>query len=653
MKKLDTLTLLLISVFGTSALFANEANSVEPSMELAPAQSTAMRFSDSVYDTAVNTTSISAQQISDSNLESVAEVLNRYSDIYFSNMSSSPFLAQPAMRGFGVNSQSRVLVLIDGQKLNPIDLGNINWGAVQIQDVESIEVLSGAQTATYGNFAESGVIKISTKKWGKNGATARATYGEFGEYSFYGNATYSDDNYYASASANYFHNSGFFADSLSWNKSATLNAGMRLDSKNEIGIYANVGNMFVSWPGYIYAQNVGELKNLFPNHTNHDQENRIDYLSATASWQNESTFGEGSANIGLNIRDNDNFATWGNSNTKLYTFSFDPKYRIKLGEEDKSYVEGGLDFYFDNLDLHETASSAEIDRYTISPWVAGKAQLNDIFSITTTARYETAINDVTTTTSAGNADKTIDGVSAQVALNARLTDNWNIYARFDQIYHYATIEEQFSIHGWGAHQTNLDPEHGQNYEIGTNFSKWGWTLKGSLFYMHLNDEIAYGYDQYGMGSNRNIGETDRLGAQIRIDYNYENKFGAFTSWQLVDAQYASGANDGRKVACVPPITSKSAVWAKPIKYIMLELGFIWADSKYQDDYLSPWASPNADKIPQYYSLDFTMNVYPCKHAKIFFGVANITNHMNCTYATFNSWYVEPARTIRCGVEIKF
>lgn len=652
MKKTNVLTTFLICANCT--IFANSAETTtEPAIELAPAVSTAMRFSDSVYDTPVNTTRISAQQVSNANLESVAEALNRYSDVYFSNMSSSPFLAQPAMRGFGVNGQTRILVQLDGQKLNPIDLGNINWGAIQIQDVENIEVLSGAQTAMYGNFAESGVIKISTKKWGKNGAIARATYGEFGEYSFFGTATYSDENYYASASANYFHNSGFFADSLSWNKSATLNAGMRLDSKNEIGLYANVGNMFVSWPGYIYAGNVSELKDKFPNHTNHDQENRIDYLTTTASWQNDSTFGEGSANLGFNIRDNNQYASWGDSNTKLYTISFDPKYRVKLGAEDNSYVEGGLDFYYDNLDLQEAYSSAEINRYTISPWISGKAQLNDIFSVVAAARYETAINDVSTTTTAGNADKTIDGISAQLGLNARISKNWNVYARFDQIHHYATVEEQFSIHGWGAHQTNLDPEYGQNYEIGTNFSKWGFTLKGSLFYMHLNDEIAYGYDQYGSGSNRNIGETDRLGAQIRIDYNYDDKFGAFTSWQFVDAEYASGVNNGRKVACVPPITSKSAIWIKPIKYTMLELGFIWADKKYQDDYLSPWAPTNADKIPQYYSLDLTLNVYPCEHAKIFFGISNITNHMNCTYATYNSWYMEPARTIRCGLELNF
>ncbi len=639
--------------------------------ELAPVEVSAMRFSDSLYELPVNATVISSEQITNSNLTSVSEVLNRYSDVYIRNTGGGAFMGNPSIRGFGQNSQSRTLVVLDGQRLNNIDMAGINWGQIQINDVENIEVLYGSQTATYGNFSESGVIKISTKKWGKNGGTVGATYGENGEYSFYGTANYSTDDYYASASANYFHDSGYFANSLTWNKSATLNAGVRLDSKNELGFYANVGNMFVSWPGPIETQSLAELKNMWPHNLvhNHTQEERVDYMTVSGSWENKTGFGEGSAHLGLSIRDKNvtyDYSSWGyigRDDSTLYTLSFDPKYRVYLGKDDECYAEAGVDFYYDHFDIDGYAGPytgsyvSDINRYTISPWAGGKAQLDEIFSLIGSVRYEAAINDALINSNSynDNDNELVQGVAAQIGINAKLSDSWNVYARFDQIYHYASIDERYSIWGFGSTYTNnnLAPEHGQNYEVGVNFAKNGFSFNGSLFYTHLNDEIGWNPNKY---INENIGDTDRYGAQVRFAYNYNDMIGAFTSWTFVDAEYASGANNGKTIACVPDIVSKSGIWVKPIKYVMAELNFVWANEQYQEDYLT--SNGMAAKVPQSYSLDLTVNVYPCEYARIFFAISNITNHMNCSYAKYDSWYgncwyLDPGRTICCGVEFKF
>lgn len=676
----DKMNILKYALCGTLfcanvATFANDATSQTTSTndELTPVEVTAMRFSDSLYDTPVNATNISAEQISDSNLLSTSQVLNRYSDVFIRNMGGGIFMGQPSMRGFGANSQTRVLVLLDGQRLNNIDIAGINWGQIQVNDIDNIEVLYGSQTATYGNYAESGVIKITTKKWGKNGGTFGATYGEYGEYSFYGTANYSNEDYYASVSANYFHDSGFFADSLNWNKSATLSMGAKLDTKNELGLYVNFGNMFISYPGYISADTFEDVKKLYPNHLNKTEEHRVDYLTASLSWDNNTAYGKGSAYLGLSIRDssvfNDYTRDYGYSYTSsptLYTLSFDPKYRIYMGEEDESYIEGGFDFYYDHLSISRSsyeyygyqykALHSTVDRITIAPWVGGKAQLNDTFSINASGRYEAVINEVESNYDAIRDDELVNGLAAQFGINAKINDQWNIYARFDQIYHYPSVDERFSLHGWGPQYNNsdLDPEHGQNYEIGSNFTKDGITFNTALFYTHINDEIAYDGILY---SNKNIGDTNRYGIQFRAGYEYEKIAGVFTSWTFVDAKYASGSYKDKKVAMVPDITSKTGVWARPIEYIMAELNFIWNSSQYKEGY-ADIGTLKTDKIPENYSLDLTINVYPCEHARLFFAITNLTNHMNCSYATVNaytgsSWYVDPGRTIRCGMEIKF
>ena len=65
--------------------------------------------------------------------------------------------------GFGENGGLRTLVLLDGHRLNAIDMSAINWYSVPLALVESIEVIRGGQSGAYGNHAVGGIIKINTK----------------------------------------------------------------------------------------------------------------------------------------------------------------------------------------------------------------------------------------------------------------------------------------------------------------------------------------------------------------------------------------------------------------------------------------------------------------------------------------------------------
>ena len=55
------------------------------------------------------------------------------------------------------------MIILDGHRLNAIDMSAINWYSIPLALVESIEVIRGGQSGTYGNHAIGGVIKINTK----------------------------------------------------------------------------------------------------------------------------------------------------------------------------------------------------------------------------------------------------------------------------------------------------------------------------------------------------------------------------------------------------------------------------------------------------------------------------------------------------------
>lgn len=54
-------------------------------------------------------------------------------------------------------------VVIDGVKVNPINIGNFDFGGLPISNIERIEVLRGEQSALWGSSAMGGVVYITTK----------------------------------------------------------------------------------------------------------------------------------------------------------------------------------------------------------------------------------------------------------------------------------------------------------------------------------------------------------------------------------------------------------------------------------------------------------------------------------------------------------
>ena len=68
------------------------------------------------------------------------------------------------MRGFGEASKSNVLILVNGNRLNEIDMSNVSFSHIPITSIERIEIVRGGSGATlYGSGAVGGSINVITK----------------------------------------------------------------------------------------------------------------------------------------------------------------------------------------------------------------------------------------------------------------------------------------------------------------------------------------------------------------------------------------------------------------------------------------------------------------------------------------------------------
>ena len=75
---------------------------------------------------------------------------------------NNPALAQIAPRGYGENGFGRMLVVVDGERLNSPDMNAPNLAQIGLGAIERIEILQGSQNVLHGDVGSAGMINIIT-----------------------------------------------------------------------------------------------------------------------------------------------------------------------------------------------------------------------------------------------------------------------------------------------------------------------------------------------------------------------------------------------------------------------------------------------------------------------------------------------------------
>lgn len=122
---------------------------------------TATRGPSLVQDVPSSVDVVTMEMIERENPQNLAEVLDDVQGVYIKDYGGIGGMKTISLRG---SSSGQVLVLIDGQRMNNAQNGQVDFGAVSVEGVERIEVVRGGNSALYGADAIGGVINIITKK---------------------------------------------------------------------------------------------------------------------------------------------------------------------------------------------------------------------------------------------------------------------------------------------------------------------------------------------------------------------------------------------------------------------------------------------------------------------------------------------------------
>jgi outer membrane receptor protein involved in Fe transport len=105
-----------------------------------------------------------------------------------SSLSSHPTTQGVSLRGIGPSGVSRTLVLLDGVPFNDPFGGWVYWTRVPLDSTDRVEVVDGATSNLYGNYAMGGVINIATSRPSKRTIELKPQYGNHNspKFDFFG-----------------------------------------------------------------------------------------------------------------------------------------------------------------------------------------------------------------------------------------------------------------------------------------------------------------------------------------------------------------------------------------------------------------------------------------------------------------------------------
>jgi vitamin B12 transporter len=434
---------------------------------------------------------VSAEALSQkTNAEDMAEALKSVPGVYIRE-------GQINIRDASAN---KVLILIDGQRMNSAQSGGFDANTIPIDAVEKVEVLRGGNSARYGADAVGGVINFITKKadeTSKMDLGLRATYGSFNSqyYNIFTSNAINDFNYYVSYKRAQSDGDFDYIDIDGTEKTREHNASHSNDGFVKLG-YNNIlplSTLSLSLQG---TQSKNESPGSIPGVDN--------WASATprAELKNDNYMS------GLNYTQQQ---VWNNADISVNAYYHyfrtrydDPDAYPPTHSDHKNRAYGvdvaqnnpvsdlisltyGYSYRHDNA---ESTSINEKDRNTHSAHAAVTFAFKDIdfffdkISVVPAARYD-APNDF---------DKVVSPkISLMLANSSAYALNLNFHV--SKSYKAPTFNDLYwPFDGYTVGNENLDPEKGMNYEAG-----YGITIpflnntqvNMNYFYSEIDDQIIW------------------------------------------------------------------------------------------------------------------------------------------------------------------
>ncbi|MDR2343619.1 MAG: TonB-dependent receptor [Spirochaetaceae bacterium] len=522
---------------------------------------TASRVPEDAASVPARLTVITAEDIAESGALSVVDVLATVPGVRFSGGMSGPGSEAVSMRGFGENASGRVLVLVDGRKVNNPDMSVSNWNAIPLANIERIEVLDGSASVRYGNNAAGGVINIITRKGGERLTVLEIAGGSFIFNKF--SAAHFEPARWGnfSLSAEHTGTDGYRERQGAQTTNLTGGAGVFLSDTLRLDIRVAFADLYYRLPGGLTKE---EFDHDPAQAVNYNDENTERHFGGDVGLQ---WVPGGILEISLPLSytgkfiksDMVSYPSFTERNTNTFEARPQAVANTALAGMPLRLL-AGLDFYLASQDVESYAdkerktksagSSATASEWTLGPYLTARFDPLSRLSLSAGLRFDTAR--IAAKTEDGSVDEGRQSgafvYDAGAAFNP--IPGLKLYAKYSSLFRYPFIDEQAQYSGYeNKFNLDLEPEKGFNAEAGLAYRLGKIArLDAGFFFMRLEDEIAYDNEAY---ANVNMDKTRRIGVNIGLSAAPVDLLSVELSYSYVDAVFVDGVNKDKHVPLVP------------------------------------------------------------------------------------------------------
>lgn len=506
--------------------------------------------------------------IADSGARDVPDLLVRESGLFAMRLGGdNPALAQITMRGYGENGFGRVLLEVDGERLDNPDLTAPNFARIPLGGVSRIEILHGPQTVLHGDAASAGMINVISD----DSAGREKSYVDLraGSHSTFGaglglRGGIGEDGLSYRADGSYCHSDGYRRRSGYdiWNGQGAL----RQDFENGsfLRLSAFYSDARYDLPGPLSAHDAAH----HPRFSTYDDHTILHASGLTFSGRgviNDENFIESVFTVSRResrFVNGDYTDIYGTRNlygrdyvSDIWSVRFSPRYQCDANVFDlRNRFTAGGEFRWNRL--HGEADEAypayglvthekyALERLNGALFVHDELWLVEKFSVAAGARAERAWNRNNMITGKGRID---DLAAYEASANYHPAEDAKIFLRWCRFYRNPFLDEYRWVNGLRRGTTS--PERGWDVSLGGEWRPNEWFVSGSLFLSETDREIHYNPFTY---SNENADDAHRrLGANLAVGWLRDKVAGVRLAWSGVDAHVCGGEYDGNRVPAVP------------------------------------------------------------------------------------------------------
>ncbi len=629
-KRVGVLALIL-----TCTIYANEINQDQVEEDPFFEESNIVRleettisgdgFENTIRDTPKNITIVTAEDIKKNGAKNVVEAVKSVPGVKVSDGMSNTGVID--IRGQGANFNRNTAIIVDGVKMNPIDMSSFNLYSIPIETVEKIEVIPSGASIVYGDNTVGGAINIITKNGkGKDSLTLQVEAGSYENYN--GNLGFNTtiDKFKIFGSITGKTTDGYRENGYLRTQDIMTGTQYQINSSNALTLKYDYHKDHMGFPGSLTKAQI-----------DHDRTQ----ASSPDDWgKNESN----RFNLGYNYNKNNleliNNITYYDKNSKSFmwgghnnidTKNFSNDFKIKYNTDRNKFITG-----FDLLDGKIENQNIWVKKRSIGGFISDTYSLTDRLDFTGGIRQQQTKFKYSNT----SERKTYDTTVYDLALNYKYSDTGSTFISYGTDFRTPTTDELIT---WGVYNPNLDPQTGKNIEIGIKDYIAETFISASVFHKIVEDEIYY---DSNTKMNTNYDEDNKkIGFEILAERKIMKKLTLTGSYSYLQSEIDGGTQKGNKT---PGVSENK--FSLGTKYDLTEklksnllLNYVGSSYAFDDQ------SNSSDKVDSYTTLDLNLSYKIDDSFDIYGGIKNLTDEEYYEYASsYGFYYTAPERQYYIG-----